>query len=723
MAITILERPEGYIIGNSSAGIVTESSGVPGAVNVGAPLHGLASQSVIYIESVIGNYNGFLKIESVDANNFRLLDLAFSNYIQYVNDVTITWYTVFFPHGWSAVHLPITYKLSNNLYPTNNSDTSRNINSVQDANGYTVLQLSGSLGAVHSYDFVIITVPNNTELSGVYQILEYISDTVLLINLRYDSTHNFTSATALKQYNNYTVLVRVYAGINAAHQWAAQKPYELAATLEFTPDDNNEVFFSINEILKSYIETRNNLVLGTLPNNIDFWTNFYIETAEKYDDSDGYTFGSFTSSFTTDDAEGTAANAKLDFKNTYSGFLSEYLMTNSAAKFLTLFSIPVLFQCGDDTPNCYQDISWINPDKSAILATTFRKQYYLNGVFQTTVSDSIAEDSGVIRTEIEADCDYDRVDVTILGGEQLIDEPLFNATGDWQQTVTVPGAAWTISGGMASVLIVSAGSSEYLYQSISGSSQVYRVLCNVSTTDGGAPDNDWQATVFAVFFTGGTGGTEVLAQSLGIVQGSAVGDTPTLEIDTQFTVPGSFDTIAIFVGGFGGVVDTVTVHIEDFYVAEVATQLSETKQFKIDCGCSQQEIRLTWSNNLPGFDYWVFTAQKDHLREIQEAITTKKNIFPNWPKSYGADADTIKRQTKRVSNKAYTVRSQFISEDEQDAIAYIKSSLLVQITNSQLDRRTVLVDTDSFVMRKDGDKTFEVAFNISFTDDIPVQTL
>lgn len=150
---------------------------------------------------------------------------------------------------------------------------------------------------------------------------------------------------------------------------------------------------------------------------------------------------------------------------------------------------------------------------------------------------------------------------------------------------------------------------------------------------------------------------------------------------------------------------------------------SETKTFIIKCDCSMQSLPITWLNNLGGFDYWNFLGKKDDIVEIQEAMITKKNILPTWPKSYGANADTIKRQTLRVSNKAYTVRSQFLTEDQVEAISYIKSSVLVQIINSRTDRRTVIVDTDSFVKFRDGDKTFEIAFNISFTDYIPAQTV
>lgn len=153
------------------------------------------------------------------------------------------------------------------------------------------------------------------------------------------------------------------------------------------------------------------------------------------------------------------------------------------------------------------------------------------------------------------------------------------------------------------------------------------------------------------------------------------------------------------------------------------TIASEIKSFKIDCKCSDQDITLTWLNNLGGFDYWKFTAQKDLLVEIRETGETRKNIFPDWPKSYGSMADTIRRQTFRESNKAFVVRSQHVTQSQLDGIAYIKSSVLVQIINSRTDRRTVIVDADSFMKYSEGDDLYSIAFTISFTDDIPAQTV
>ena len=95
---------------------------------------------------------------------------------------------------------------------------------------------------------------------------------------------------------------------------------------------------------------------GTLPNNLDAWTGFFIQYGEEYDDSDGVTLSRSTVSYTSDLAvfEGYAVNSKLPFKNVYSGSMSEYVSQDSNQKFLTLFERPVIFS------GHYFDLSFIN---------------------------------------------------------------------------------------------------------------------------------------------------------------------------------------------------------------------------------------------------------------------------------------------------------------------------------------------------------------------------
>jgi hypothetical protein len=155
------------------------------------------------------------------------------------------------------------------------------------------------------------------------------------------------------------------------------------------------------------------------------------------------------------------------------------------------------------------------------------------------------------------------------------------------------------------------------------------------------------------------------------------------------------------------------------------TTVTETKSIGIDCNCvpskSEEGIYLSWLNYLGGFDYWLFTAYKDHIIDINDSGETEENIFPAWPNSYGEFADTIRKQTSRTSRKQILVRSQHLTLEQIEGIQYIKTSPLVQIVNSIYDKRTVLVDTDSFTTYKEEDKLYSISFTITYTDDVPSQ--
>lgn len=194
MALTILQRPEGQILDTT---VHTGTPSGPGDASFVSSSHGLSDGDYIYVVSAVEDYSGFFYVDVVDTNTFKLKIYSAGSFVQYISDATIEWYSVTTTHGWSCVHLPITYRISNNLFPVNSSDTSRNINSTTDINGWTSITISGSLGTIHSFDFVKLTVPNDTSLSGIYQIVEWISSTVVIINLAYDSSNDFTSATCL----------------------------------------------------------------------------------------------------------------------------------------------------------------------------------------------------------------------------------------------------------------------------------------------------------------------------------------------------------------------------------------------------------------------------------------------------------------------------------------------------------------------------------------------
>jgi hypothetical protein len=136
-----------------------------------------------------------------------------------------------------------------------------------------------------------------------------------------------------------------------------------------------------------------------------------------------------------------------------------------------------------------------------------------------------------------------------------------------------------------------------------------------------------------------------------------------------------------------------------------------------------EPIYITWLNYLGGFEYFLFTARKDYGTEVEEVVEQDKNIFNNWPSSYGAFADTIKRQVYRKTRDYIIVRSQHLTRDQLDAIQWIKKSPLVQIIESRTNRRTVLVDADSFIKYSENDDLYSIQFVIRFTDNNPSQTV
>jgi hypothetical protein len=133
---------------------------------------------------------------------------------------------------------------------------------------------------------------------------------------------------------------------------------------------------------------------------------------------------------------------------------------------------------------------------------------------------------------------------------------------------------------------------------------------------------------------------------------------------------------------------------------------------------------ISWLNNLGGFEYWPFTGYKDNNLEVVETGETSRNIFPGWPKSYAAGADTIRKQTFRRTRKTKVIRSQVLTRDQANNMGEeIKSSPLVQIINSRRDRRTVIVDDQSFTVTQDRNKVHSLSFTITYTDEIPSQTV
>lgn len=136
---------------------------------------------------------------------------------------------------------------------------------------------------------------------------------------------------------------------------------------------------------------------------------------------------------------------------------------------------------------------------------------------------------------------------------------------------------------------------------------------------------------------------------------------------------------------------------------------------------TQEPIYITWLNNLGGFEYFFFTAKNLYQVEVEESGTTNKNILPSWPKSYGATADTLLKQTFRKARNQIVVRSQHLSRNQLEVLTGIRTSPIVQQVISRNNRRTLIVDTDSFKKYDETEDLFTLQFTVRYTDQIPSQ--
>ena len=391
MALTVISRPQGHILDTTAATATVTSSGGALFTNAG---HGLVDGDYIFIDSVFSAYNGYWYVEQITVNTFQLREYATAAVQAFVNSGTVTYYKSVLAHNWNCVHLPIVYKLSSSLWPTNSADTIRTVSSISNDGGYVNLNLSGDIkatGSAAELEFIQVFGQN----AGIYQIINWVSDSDITIDMTYNAGVSFSASTVQYYYQDYHARIKIYAGLNASHYWAGQKPYVEVTEITRTPDENGIITLNIADYIKDKIAIgKNDTTLDTLPNDINSFCQFYIEVAEAYTYSNGYTLGTSVSSYTSDQGnfEGFAINAMLPFKTQSSGLMDQYvsgLTAATAQKFLSVMTEPEIFS------GQYFDISFIL--NSGASGFYILEQYISGGVIMSTVQTAIVDnDAGGI---------------------------------------------------------------------------------------------------------------------------------------------------------------------------------------------------------------------------------------------------------------------------------------------------------------------------------------
>lgn len=430
MAITVVKAPVGHIVDtNAVTATVSSSSGALFTKTA----HGLSTGMWIYVRSDFSAYNGYWYVSVASSSTFRIREYATASDQAFINSGTVTYYVSVKEHGWNCVHLPMVYKLKSDSWPVNGVDTARTITTFTNWNGYTYLVLNGDLkssGTASTLENVIlsgITSHDGTDITGVYRIIQWFSDTNIVIDLLYNAGNVISAGTCQYYYLNYHARVKIYAGLASGHYWQAQKPYEEIAEVRVVFDSAGIGVLNVSEKKKIEILS-NDLQKDTLPNNLDAWCRIYISVAESFDDSDGYTIEEYVSSYTDDTTEVYAVNASLPFKTRSSGTLDAYvpgLTSLTLSSFLTPFTQPTLFA------GYYFDISFIKNSSQTgdyVKIDRYTKSngnYILASSSRETFTDM---DQGVYRVELAQTGTEERIDVTLYSIDYGYDLQLSHTT-------------------------------------------------------------------------------------------------------------------------------------------------------------------------------------------------------------------------------------------------------------------------------------------------------
>lgn len=703
MALTILDRPRGCKLSateNTTYSISTNGYG--DAILTGGS--GLSDGDKVYIYQSFTSYNGFWQIVAYGPSAFRLRQYSGADYLAYSqSQANVTIYECIADVDFSCVHLPIVYTLQSNKWPTNTADTIRNIVGFANDNGNVRLTLDGSIDA-DALDWLNIANSSEDQLDGPFQILTKYSATQFTIDAPYSvaqgSAYTYQSATAQKYYNNYGVNVKVYGGLRNTHQWAGLKPYTLITTISIPPDADNLVKANVAEMLKEKLNIQANRPnYDSMPYDLDRFCEFYIEYAEQYDEGDGTDVETFVDAYQSDFDffQGVAVDAELPFKNRYSGFLSEYVYGDASnlAKFLS-DGIPTIW------PGYYFDLSLLNNRQESTLIV-LQKYYDQYGNFISGLSSNIstAQHSAVFRVPLSIGASeyYQKV--------QVFGSILVSAPSGWTQqgtdTLATGANNWSITKGSAIGFIATQPFS------IPAGTILPAMVWSITTTSLTTVQYD-----------------VVMAGSAQVILSGSQALNGTLQLNLPSTLlTGDATGIILNVQTSSGT--TLTVSLESTVGTamgpDATDPVTEDKRIDVSQDCAPQYIYLTWKNHLGGFNYWLFTSNKDYSQNIIETQEQEKNIYPQWPRSFGEHQDTINQETYRSSVPEILVRAENLTKEQVEFIKGIKLSSLVQQMTTKYDRRTMVVDGGSFKVRQDAEGLHNLEFTIRDTANNPAQGL
>jgi hypothetical protein len=140
--------------------------------------------------------------------------------------------------------------------------------------------------------------------------------------------------------------------------------------------------------------------------------------------------------------------------------------------------------------------------------------------------------------------------------------------------------------------------------------------------------------------------------------------------------------------------------------------------YQVPDDCRYETIRMQWSNNVGGVDYFNFTKKSEETLNV-ERKRMRKVIGSYGTSEFGfSPSDRQNQETEIIAEKLLVITSDWISEGEFFLLKDMVASNDVNIINEDGSITPMMVEDSSYVIRKTRDGgVYNVTFNLKYSQE------
>lgn len=145
--------------------------------------------------------------------------------------------------------------------------------------------------------------------------------------------------------------------------------------------------------------------------------------------------------------------------------------------------------------------------------------------------------------------------------------------------------------------------------------------------------------------------------------------------------------------------------------------LSEQKPIKTSTECSEYNTLVRWKNDLGGWETWNFKRFRTFKEEVSNKVEIRRDVTQDWD-NYFINGDTEYDTIHQGVRKVITLRSELLTENEQEILNQIRRSIKVQIQLDSGKWVTVTITGGSYELFDEDTKIREVSFDVKLPNTL-----